>query len=188
VQPVFNRDVIAGLSDSAVSSLLELEAWINGEEFIGAREAQDDANVSTQIAGSQMTLTNIESEMIQAVGHHITTAAVDLVNQLAKYPPEEGRKTITTVFLRSISDGPIELLRYLLDTGLVDTSQPDEITDYSCLHEAAIAGRLDILQLCIYHGTSFLLTTNESKVPTFSRSISMGDLLYITLAETVTKP
>jgi CDK inhibitor PHO81 len=154
VQPVFNRDVIAGLSDSAVSSLLELEAWINGEEFIGSREPQDEANVANQIAGSQMTLTNLESEMIIAIENHNTGSAANLVSQLSTYAEDDRRTTITTVFLRVISDGPLESLNFLLDTGLVDTSRPDEITDRGCLHEAAIAGRLDVLKLCINHGTS----------------------------------
>ena len=154
VQPVFNRDVIAGLSDSAVSGLLELEAWINGEEFIGSRESQDEANIACQIAGSQMTLTNLESEMIIAIENHNIASATNLVSQLSTYAEDDRRTTITTVFLRVISDGPIDSLNFLLDTGLVDTSRPDEITDRGCLHEAAIAGRLDVLKLCIDHGIS----------------------------------
>ena len=153
MQPVFNRDVIAGLSDSAVSSLLELEAWINGEEFIGSRELVDDAHVPTQVAGSQMTLTNVESEMIIAIENHNIAAAANLLSQLSTYSEDDRRTTITTVFLRVICDGPIELLKFLLATGLVDTSRTDEITDRGCLHEAAIAGRLDVLKLCVSHGT-----------------------------------
>jgi len=154
VQPVFNRDVIAGLSDSAVSSLLELEAWINGEEFIGSREPQDEANVASQIAGSQMSLTNLESEMIIAIENHNIASAANLVSHLSAYAEGDRRTTITTVFLRVIPDGPIEALNFLLDTKMVDTSRPDEITDRGCLHEAAIAGRLDVLKLCIDHGIS----------------------------------
>ena len=153
---MFNRDVIAGLSDSAVSSLLELEAWINGEEFIGSREPQDEAHIASQVTGSQMTLTNLESEMIIAIERHDTAAAAKLVSQLSSYPEDERKTTITTVFLRVIPDGPIDSLTFLLGTGLVDTGRPDEITDRGCLHEAAIAGRLDILELCIDHGNSIL--------------------------------
>lgn len=150
MQPIFNRDVIAALSDSAASSLLELEAWISGEEFIGPRGTVNETNTPS---GSQMTLTSLESELIAAITHHSDTSAAELVSQLSIYPEDDRRTTTTTVFLRTISDGSIESLKFLLDTGLVDMTRTDEITDRGCLHEAAIAGRLDVLQLCVDHGT-----------------------------------
>jgi CDK inhibitor PHO81 len=144
--------VIAGLSDSAVLSLLELEAWINGEGVVGPSESLDESNIKRNAAGSQMTVTNLESELIAAVTHPNLGMAASLISQLSTYAEEDQRATVTTVLLRTISDAPIESLRYLLDTGLVDTSHTDEITDRGCLHEAAIAGRLDVLRLCIDHG------------------------------------
>ena len=153
MQPVFNRDVIAGLSDSAVSSLLEIEAWINGEEFIGSRDAVDTQN---QAAGSQITLTNLESDLTAAVLHQSTASATNLVSQLSAYTEEDRKSTITTVFLRTIPDAPIESLKYLIDTGLVDTGRTDEITDRGCLHEAAIVGRIDVVKLCMDQGMMYL--------------------------------
>jgi CDK inhibitor PHO81 len=151
VQPVFNRDVIAALSDSAASSLLELEAWINGEDFIGPRDAIGDPSLPS---GSQTTLTNLESDLIASITHNNSSSAATLLDQVSLYSEEERRTTITTVFLRTIADGSLELLQSLLDTGYVDTSHIDEITDRGCLHEAAIAGRLDVIQICIQKGTS----------------------------------
>jgi CDK inhibitor PHO81 len=152
---VFNRDVIAALSDTAVSSLLELEAWISGEEFIASRETNDDVNSFYQPTGSQMTLTNLESELIGAIGQQTSTSAAKLVTQLSLYSEDDRRTAITTVFLRTISDAPIESLRFLLETGWVDTGRTDEITDRGCLHESAIAGRLDVVKLCIDYGSVF---------------------------------
>ena len=148
---MFNRDIIAGLSDSAVSSLLELDAWINGEDFIAARELIEEPDVSTQGA-SQTALTIIESELIAAITRQNTGAAADLVSQLSNYTQDDRKTTVTTVFLRTIPDAPLESLRFLFGTGLVDAARADEITDRGCVHEAAIAGRLDVLQLCIEHG------------------------------------
>lgn len=160
MQPIFNRDVIAGLSDSAVSSILEIEAWINGEEFIGSRDAVDESSAQNQAAGSQIALTNLESDLTATIIHQSVASAANLVSQLSIYSEDDQRSTITTVFLRTISDAPIESLKFLIDTGLVDTSRTDEITDRGCLHEAAIAGRLDVLQLCIDHGMLYLDMVN----------------------------
>jgi CDK inhibitor PHO81 len=156
VQPVFNRDVIAGLSDSAVSGLLEVEAWINGEEFIGSRDAIDETNAQNPAAGSQTTLTNLESDLTAAVIHQGTASAANLMSQLSAYTEEDQKWTMTTVFLRTIPDAPMESLKFLIGTGLVDTCRTDEITDRGCLHEAAIAGRIDVLQLCLDHGIFYL--------------------------------
>src|ERR1700685_1559026 len=86
VQPVFNRDVIAALSDSAASSLLELEAWINGEEFIGTGDAIGESAFQ---GGSQTTLTNQESDLIHSITHNNSSSAVPLVDQLSLYSVEE---------------------------------------------------------------------------------------------------
>lgn len=144
--------MIAGLSDSAVSSLLEIEAWINGEEFIGSHDSPYESNAQNQVSGSQTTLTNLESDLIAVITHQSPTSAASLISQLSPYSEEDRRSTITTVFLRTIPDAPLESLEFLIDTGLVDTARTDEITDRGCLHEASIVGRLDVLQLCLDHG------------------------------------
>ena len=144
--------MIAGLSDSAVSSILEIEAWINGEEFIGSRDTSEEMSTHSQVSGSQITLTKLESDLIAAVIHQNPASVAKLVSQLYTYAEEDRTSAITTVFLRTISDAPIESLKFLIATGLVDTARTDEITDRGCLHEAAIAGRLDVLQLCMDHG------------------------------------
>ena len=147
--------MIAALSDSAASSLLELEAWINGEDFIGTRDAINEPNVSS---GSQTTLTNLESDLIASITHNNSSSTATLLDQISLYSEEERRATITTVFLRTISDGSLELLQSLLETGLVDTAHTDEITDRGCLHEAAVAGRLDVIQICVDKGVPYYVS------------------------------
>jgi len=156
VQPVFNRDVIAALSDSAASSLLELEAWINGEEFVGTHDTAEEAQMGSKGFPVQTTLTNLESDLYTALSRHDIPAASSIVSQLSAYGEDERRTTFTTVFLRTIADGPVGSLKFLLGTHLVDTSRNDEITDRGCLHEAAIAGRLDVVLLCVDHGLTLI--------------------------------
>lgn len=150
MQPVFNRDVIAGLSDSAASSLQELDAWINGEEFI---ESRDPMDIQNPVATSQATMTNLESELIAAVTHPNNSSMLSLISQLESYPDEDRKMAVTTAFLRTIPDASLESLTMLLNTGLVDINHTDEITDRGSLHEAALAGRFDVLKLCLDHGT-----------------------------------
>jgi len=152
VQPVFNRDVIAGLSDSAASNLLELEAWINGDEAIGLPDAPDDTQTSSKGSGSQTMLTNLESDLFAVLSQSDMSSAANIVSQLLAHSEDERKTTITTVFLRTIADGPLDSLKFLLDTGFVDTARNDEITDRGCLHEAAITGRLDVVKLCVEQG------------------------------------
>ena len=128
---------------------------INGEEFIVSHETPEESNTQNPVAGSQTTLTNLESDLIAAITNQSLASAANLISQLSPYPEEDRRSTITTVFLRTILDAPLESLKFLIDTRLVDTARTDEITDRGCLHEASIAGRFDVLQLCLDHGKRF---------------------------------
>ena len=105
------------------------------------------------MATSQATITNLESELIAAVTHPNNSSMLSLISQIESYPEEDRKMTVTTAFLRTIPDASLESLTLLLNTGLVDTNHNDEITDRGCLHEAALAGRFDVLRLCIDHGT-----------------------------------
>jgi len=154
VQPVFNRDVIAGLSDTATSSLLEIEAWLNGEDVVGMRDTVDPSVSVVPTTAPQMGLTNLESDLTSAIIHNNIDAAEKVTVLLYNFADEEQRTTITTVFLRAIPEATVDSLKFLLDSGKVDTSRSDEITDRGCLHEAALSGRSDVLQLCINYGTS----------------------------------
>jgi CDK inhibitor PHO81 len=110
--------------------------------------------------GSQTSLTNLESDLYTALSQNDLSSASAIVSQLSAYSEDERRTTFTTVFLRTIADGTMDSLKFLLETGLVDTTRNDEITDRGCLHEAVIAGRLDVVLLCIAHGTILLGLTN----------------------------
>jgi CDK inhibitor PHO81 len=186
VQPVFNRDVIAGLSDTAVSSLLEIEAWLNGEELVGFREAIDPSASVFATGVSQLGLTGLESDLTSAITHNNIDAAEKVTAHLSSFPEEDQRTAVTTVFLRAIPETTNDSLKFLLGSGKVDMSRFDEITDRGCLHEAALAGRLDVLQLCINHGIIqpyiFLIV---AKARLSNRVTCMVVTLCTTFAETV---
>lgn len=186
VQPVFNRDVIAGLSDTAASSLLEIEAWLNGEDFVGMRDTVDPSVSVVSTTAPQMGLTSLESDLTSAITHNNIEAAEKVAVQLYNFTEEEQRTTITTVFLRAIPEATVDSLKFLLHSRKVDTSRSDEITDRGCVHEAALSGRLDVLQLCINYGTfRYFQDLKILKARLSNRVICMAVTPYTTLAEMV---
>ncbi|KAF9578953.1 phosphate system positive regulatory protein pho81, partial [Lunasporangiospora selenospora] len=69
---------------------------------------------------------------------------------------ENAREIVSRVFWRccsetSVTDGIIQLL---VKSGLVDFKFVDDISDRTCLHEAAMVGRLSLLKLGVENGVS----------------------------------
>ncbi|KAG0052370.1 phosphate system positive regulatory protein pho81, partial [Gryganskiella cystojenkinii] len=69
---------------------------------------------------------------------------------------ENAREVLTRVFWRCCSekDVPDAAIQLLVRTGLVDFKFVDDISDRTCLHEAAMIGRLDLIKLGVEHGVS----------------------------------
>ncbi|KAF9115381.1 phosphate system positive regulatory protein pho81 [Mortierella sp. AM989] len=70
--------------------------------------------------------------------------------------PENAREVVSRVFWRccsetSTSDGVIQ---QLVKTGLINFKFVDDISDRTCLHEAAMVGRLSLLKLAVEQGVS----------------------------------
>ncbi|KAF9949571.1 phosphate system positive regulatory protein pho81 [Mortierella alpina] len=73
-----------------------------------------------------------------------------------KLAPDHAREVVSRVFLRccselSVTDNDIE---QMVKTGLVNFKFVDDISDRTCLHEAAMVGRLSLLMLGVEHGVS----------------------------------
>ncbi|KAK7205004.1 ankyrin repeat protein nuc-2 [Myxozyma melibiosi] len=141
VQPVFHREEIAELSDLATTSLLELEAWAEGE----------DVSFDHRIADvSQIERTNeeLDMEFLRNVSRESEAAIGEWISKLQQAPDASER--ITRVFLQSISgDASDSTLRSLYQTGAVDLSARDDVNDRTILHEAAISNRTVILDLLL---------------------------------------
>ena len=140
-QPCFNRDVISELSDQATTSLLELGAWAEGERipldgpaaeyvFVGQPAASDEDKTAVQL------LEAVNADQLGSL-HHWAARSQSLPDAAAQ---------ITRVFLSVIADASDEALTVLLETGRVNLHAQDDINERNCLHEAAIAGRLLVLQ------------------------------------------
>ncbi|KAI9678175.1 MAG: phosphate system positive regulatory protein pho81 [Caeruleum heppii] len=141
VQPCFNRDVISELSDQATTSLLELGAWAEGEKVnYGGREA-------SHITGSQQVGTDeseADSQFLEAANTGNLAPLRDWIGRLNEAP--DGASRTTRTFLAAVAEAPDASLELLLQSGLVDLQSADEINERSCLHEAAISGRILVLR------------------------------------------
>ena len=148
VQPCFNRDVISDLSDQATTSLLELGAWTEGEKVQYESVRPNEHVVAGQVLGTEESDT--DSQLLQAAIAGNISVLRELSIRLRDSADARGR--FTRAFLAAISEAPLSSLKLLLDTDLIDIQAADEINERNCLHEAAIAGREEILQKGIGQG------------------------------------
>ncbi|KAF9580672.1 phosphate system positive regulatory protein pho81 [Lunasporangiospora selenospora] len=69
---------------------------------------------------------------------------------------ENAREAISRVFWRCCSETSVSdsAIQHLVRTGLINFKFVDDISDRTCLHEAAMVGRLSLLKLGVEHGAS----------------------------------
>ncbi|KAF9177034.1 phosphate system positive regulatory protein pho81, partial [Haplosporangium sp. Z 11] len=70
--------------------------------------------------------------------------------------PENAREVVSRVFWRCCSETSVSdnVIQQLVKTGLINFKFVDDISDRTCLHEAAMVGRLSLLKLGVEHGVS----------------------------------
>ncbi|KAI5809003.1 ankyrin repeat protein nuc-2 [Peziza echinospora] len=145
VQPCFNRDVITELSDQATTSLLELEAWAEGENIAFDQKPADRVSGDTDEHEAY-------TEFLKAVMMDNATVLKEWILKLQTSP--NSRDKVTRAFLAAIPEASEESLNLLVQSGLIDFQAEDEINERNCLHEAAIAGKSSVLKIGIDHVVS----------------------------------
>jgi CDK inhibitor PHO81 len=168
VQPFFNATVISELSDQATTSLQELGAWAEGDHvtfdtkpdhivssqhLLGTDEGDADTLLlDTVLSGNIESLKDLLSRMVAGV-KSAGGSDVPLIER------------ITRTFLASINEAQQSALEVLLDTGLVDVHSEDDINERNCLHQAAIYGKLFVLQCGLSKGVSVARVDVYGRVP-----------------------
>lgn len=145
VQPCFNRDVISELSDRATTSLLELEAWAEGESITFNRDAYTGGNSDVET-----THTDAQAELSRAISSGNAALLSETVKAVESTPA--GKETLTRAFLSSIGEASQECLEVLLASNSVNLKAKDEINERNALHEAANAGKLSIISVLLAAG------------------------------------
>jgi CDK inhibitor PHO81 len=159
VQPCFNREFIAELSDIAAAHVLELD---NISESKPHRNGSMDAQASTDgifaerrldFAAAQNEdvgiLADLEENLSAAIKAGNATGAKEM-QQLASQT-EDGI-SVARVVWRALLDADADALQRAIAAGLPDYTFIDDINSRTCLHEACIAGNATLVQACVQNG------------------------------------
>ncbi|KAJ3085363.1 phosphate system positive regulatory protein pho81 [Quaeritorhiza haematococci] len=154
IQPCFNNEVLAELTDAATTNITELDALLSDEKFEPASRLAASEERSSSIADDDVIGDN-ETELIQlAQKGHVSEIRDFLDKRHSLTGVKEDKDFLSRVFLRICTESTEECLRLLLATGEVNCNLTEDISNRTCMHEAAISGRLDLLRLCSEHGAT----------------------------------
>ncbi|KAG9317170.1 cyclin-dependent protein kinase inhibitor [Chiua virens] len=157
VQPVFNRQLIADFSDIVAASLLDLTDLSTGLKFEGsAAQGVLDFQLSIERNMYSGPFREFEFDLRKAVENSDEASIKDLVRHSDILGSQEGGKpNVTRVLWKVIVDAPTSLADLILDSVGVpfDFGFIDDINGRTCLHEAAAAGYLRLVNLCLEKGS-----------------------------------
>ncbi|EWC45743.1 hypothetical protein DRE_05080 [Drechslerella stenobrocha 248] len=145
VQPCFNRDVISELSDRATTSLLELEAYAEGESIVFSKDTF--ASGASQIETAYI---DAQAELSRAISSGNVPLLSEKIRALESLPT--GSDILTHAFLLAIGEASEECLEVLSRSPSVDLKAKDGINERNALHEASNAGRLSIISTLLSKG------------------------------------
>ncbi|KAI0375722.1 hypothetical protein BV20DRAFT_976261 [Pilatotrama ljubarskyi] len=157
VQPVFNRQLISELADTVAACLLDLTDLSVGlgNELAVAEDVILSHQLNIDRSVQMAPFYDLESNLRKAVADKDAATIRDLVrysDSLAQ--SREARSHVTRILWKAVIDAPQELA----DLILASTASPfdytfvDDINGRTCLHEAAIAGILRLVNLCLAGG------------------------------------
>ena len=151
VQPCFNREVITHLSDQALTNLLDLGAWAEGDKTQYSVASISD-NVPDQPFGQDDI--DLESRIIRAAASGYEDQIREWLSRLSDTAAT--RAYVTRVLLGVADEAPNVILDALIDSGLTDLRHQHDINGRNCLHSAAISGNILLLRKGIAGGSDIV--------------------------------
>ncbi|KAF9008793.1 cyclin-dependent protein kinase inhibitor [Cyathus striatus] len=156
VQPVFNRQLISEMADTVATCLLDLTDLSSGLKFEGS-SAND---IFTQQILSERALPSgpfrdLENNLHKAIATSDAGAIRDCVHFSEVLSQQnEGKATVSRILWNVIIEAPPDLADLILSSvsSPFDYHFVDDINGRTCLHEAAMAGALRLVNLCIENG------------------------------------
>ncbi|KAI0832509.1 cyclin-dependent protein kinase inhibitor [Trametes gibbosa] len=157
VQPVFNRQLISELADTVAACLLDLtDLSIGlGNELTVAEDVILTHQLNIDRSVQMAPFYDLESNLRRAVADKDASTIRDLArysDSLAQ--TREARSHVTRILWKAVIDAPPELADLILASIATpfDYTFVDDINGRTCLHEAAIAGLLRLVDLCLVGG------------------------------------
>jgi CDK inhibitor PHO81 len=117
--------------------------------------------VTGQSIGTEESDTDLQ--LLQATTSGNLSALREWINRLKT--ASDARDRFTRTFLSAIQESSQDSLALLLDTGLVDIDAEDDVNERNCLHEAAISGRLYVLETGISRGVDVSRLDAYGRIP-----------------------
>jgi CDK inhibitor PHO81 len=166
VQPCFNREFIAELSDIAAANVLELENLTeskvsrNGkvpEAVTGSDELSSDELLDFAVTRNQEI--DLLSELEENLTSIIKSGQAEAAKEMARIARQsEDNTSISRVIWRALLEADGEAVKLVMNIGLPDYTFVDDINWRTCLHEASLAGNLQLVQACVENGVDVAKT------------------------------
>ncbi|KAJ3202676.1 phosphate system positive regulatory protein pho81, partial [Dinochytrium kinnereticum] len=176
IQPCFNNDFLAELTDAATTNLAELDALLDGTlplsgsgiidyQSTMSSSVHDPRTFSTTIIAVEDPATDLESDLVTLFHDNRIPEIHEFIEKRRQAMMQDEDDLLSRVFFRICTEASVELLVILLSTKAVDVNLSDDINSRTCLHEAAILGKLDLIKLLTEHGASIQATDMYGRTP-----------------------
>lgn len=106
---------------------------------------------------------DLDPQIMQAIAAGNIGIVQEWISRTQGLP--DAKERITRALLTTVDDAPDECLKLLLDTGLVDYDEEDEINERTCLHKAAICGRNIIMNYALIRQADLRAMDVYSRIP-----------------------
>ncbi|CAG8459568.1 27087_t:CDS:2 [Dentiscutata erythropus] len=155
IQPVFNRDIMSYMVDNVDNILLELQNLSQGLITTpSSRSTSPGRRLSVcELTVEHDVMDDIETDLFMAIMKDSTLTVQEVLGRV-QHQIEEDNDILSRVFWRVCSEKSslIDSIQCLVGTNMINFKYVDDISDRTCLHEAAIVGRLPLIELCVDKG------------------------------------
>jgi len=163
VQPCFNREFIAKLSDIVAANLLDLEngssehlssaLFADLHESLGADGLPLDRNVDYDIDAGQSlaadALMDLEANMVKAISSGSKEAIEDWLKVAGSRQQRSQDKSVMRILWNAAIQVPDEFAPLFKELVRLDCRYVDDINGRNPLHQACIAGSLRVVKMCV---------------------------------------
>ena len=153
IQPCFNKEILTEMTDIASTQLSDLEKLIEESTSLNPSDELMDSSASRRVVAFTSDLDDAEVEAFKYLAENKQSQLQEFIaSKQSLIQSEDGTRFCSNLFLCFCGIASIECLSILLATGRVNINAVDDVNDRNCLHEAAMSGRLDVIQIALNQG------------------------------------
>ncbi|KAG8906028.1 ubiquitin-protein ligase peroxin 12 [Tulasnella sp. 403] len=155
IQPSFNRQLLAELSDIVATCLLDLSS--PSSMAIDVPPAVDPTGSDHVFSPSRIAASSafrdLESKLSKAVAQHDVSAVRQVVAEADSMSAQpDSAPHVTRILWKAAIEAIPPIADIIMSSRGYDIRYVDDINGRTCLHGAAIAGELRLLDLCVQNG------------------------------------